>query len=99
MRFRPITTRLFTVSGFHKSRASASMRRKLSSLRRYSRSPTWEYLRRLDGHDTCLTAHLSSLQVVDGRDRFNGNCCGRQLPFGAHSGDAMCPNGHRQAHP
>ena len=36
MRFRPITTRLFNVSDWRQSVASALMRRKLSRLRRSS---------------------------------------------------------------
>jgi hypothetical protein len=44
MRIRPITTRLFTVSGWRQSVASTSMRRTLSGLKRSSQVSYWEDL-------------------------------------------------------
>ena len=48
MRFRPITTRLFNISNWRQSVASASMRRRLSSLRRSSQVGDWEDLQSRD---------------------------------------------------
>ena len=48
MRFRPITTRLFNVSDWRQSVASALMRRRVSSLRRSSQLCDWEDLQSRD---------------------------------------------------